>query len=197
MPVQAPLRVLASEDLPFSFSRWIFPVVTVIGLLFVPTSPAFLVKRGRPAEAAKVISRLYGSQDENFIRARLAVIQHTVAMEQHQASQIGSAKLLDLFRDPIDRRRTFLTIGVWICYNMAGAAFLGSGLYFLQQQVNYWKHRGDERRLMVFFCRVSISLSPLKSPLACSHLVLSPISSPPTVCRSSAVASVSSTPSKY
>jgi hypothetical protein len=58
-------------------------------------------------------------------------------MEQHEAAQIGSAKFADLFKDPIDRRRTLLTMGVWVCFNMAGAAFLGSGLYFLQQQVSY------------------------------------------------------------
>jgi hypothetical protein len=116
--------------------RWIFPAITVFGLLFVPTSPVFLVKRGRTADAARVISRLYGTQDEAVVRARLAVIQHTVAMEQQEHAQIGKAKFSELFKDPVDRRRTLTTLGVWVCFNMAGAAFLGSGLYFLQQQVS-------------------------------------------------------------
>jgi len=102
----------------------------------VPTSPVFLVKRGRPGEAAKVIARLHNLKDESVIRARLAVVQHTVAMEQQTIASVGSASIKDLFRNKVDRRRTLLTLGVWVCFNMAGAAFLGSGLYFLQQQVS-------------------------------------------------------------
>ena len=117
------------------FDRWIFPFITVIGLLFVPTSPVYLVKRGRPAEAAKALARLHNLKDESVIRARLAVVQHTVAMEQEATATLGAATVMDLFRNPIDRRRTLLTVGVWTCFNMAGAAFLGNGLYFLQQQV--------------------------------------------------------------
>jgi hypothetical protein len=102
----------------------------------VPTSPVYLVKRGQPAEAARAIARLHGLTDESIVRARLAVVQHTVAMEQQSIAAIGAASLKDLFRTKVDRRRTLLTLGVWVCFNMAGAAFLGSGLYFLQQQVS-------------------------------------------------------------
>jgi SP family general alpha glucoside:H+ symporter-like MFS transporter len=114
----------------------VFPAITVAGLLFVPTSPVFLVKRGLPSEAATAIARLHGLKDEQTIRARLAVIQHTVAMEQQAKAALGAVTTMDLFRDKIDRKRTLLTLGVWVCFNLAGSAFLGSGLYFLQQQVS-------------------------------------------------------------
>ena len=67
---------------------------------------------------------------------------------------------------------SLLTVGVWTCFNMAGAAFLGSGLYFLQQQVR------NRRTLLLVACdltglferRVSTSSSPLRSRWVCWRL---------------------------
>lgn len=115
----------------------------------MPTSPVYLVKRGRPAEAAKALARLHNLKDESVIRARLAVVQHTVAMEQEATATLGAATVMDLFRNPIDRRRTLLTVGVWTCFNMAGAAFLGNGLYFLQQQVSVRRLSSLVKRVLI------------------------------------------------
>jgi hypothetical protein len=141
----------------------------------VPTSPVYLVKRGRPAEAAKALARLHNLKDESVIRARLAVVQHTVAMEQEATATLGAATAMDLFRNPIDRRRTLLTLGVWTCFNMAGAAFLGNGLYFLQQQVTDCRLSSLVQQVLTrwnIISRVSTSSSPPRSRSACSLSVV-------------------------
>jgi hypothetical protein len=80
------------------------------------------------------LSRLYPRETAERIRARLATIQHGVAIEQEAAAQQGDVTLKDLFSTSIDRRRTFISIGTWIVFQFGGSAFTSQGLYFLTQQ---------------------------------------------------------------
>jgi hypothetical protein len=89
------------------------PALSLVGLLFVPTSPIYLVKRNQPHEALKSLTKLHGSKTSaDCLRARLAVIQHTVTLEAEQKKHKGSPSFRDLWSNPIDRRRTITNAGL-------------------------------------------------------------------------------------
>lgn len=106
--------------------------MTISGLLFTIDSPVYLIKRGKTDAARKALRRLYGSQSLD-IDARLADVQYTVAIEREMHSKLAAATWFDLFRDPIDRRRTLVACTIWIVYQCGGNAFTANGLYFLTQ----------------------------------------------------------------
>lgn len=88
------------------------PTLSLAGLLFVPTSPVYLVKLNQPHAALKSLKKLHGSNTSaDILRARLAVIQHTVALEAEQKRQKGSPSFRDLWSNPVDRRRTITNAG--------------------------------------------------------------------------------------
>jgi hypothetical protein len=105
------------------------PVICLVALPFVPTSPIYLVKKGRMEEARGALRKLYGADVD--APARLAIIQQAVAIEREEASKIGAGTYKDLFATPIARKRTFATSWLWFTYQANGQVFIASGLYFL------------------------------------------------------------------
>ncbi len=86
--------------------RWMFGLTAVpaflffIGMLFVPESPRWLAKNGKPGRARKVLSRLGGPE---YADAALTEIEDTLAGETEKVS----------FRALLDRRmRRVLMIGI-------------------------------------------------------------------------------------
>ncbi|KAG7529657.1 hypothetical protein FFLO_05501 [Filobasidium floriforme] len=114
--------------------QWVAPALTLVMLPFSTTSPVYLVKRGRPAEAAKALVRLHGLQDDVAVKQKLAVIQYAVATEMQMRPRLEAMTLKELFTDRVERKRTLTSIGLWFCYQAGGNTFTGQGLYFLQQQ---------------------------------------------------------------
>ncbi len=106
----------------------------MFGLLFVTDSPVYQLRRGNTAQSIATLARLYPRETSERIRARLATIQHGVAIEQEAAAKQGEVSIKDLFATPIDRRRTFISIGTWVVFQFGGSAFTSNGLYFLTQQ---------------------------------------------------------------
>ena len=111
----------------------VIPTVALVLLPFSVTSPVFLIKKGRIAEAIKCTRKLTGAT-EDIVLARVASMQYAVAMEIEERVSHGKASVADAFKDPIQRRRTLLAIGVFVASQAGGTGFLGQGLYFLVQQ---------------------------------------------------------------
>lgn len=97
--------------------QWAFPGVALIGLLFAPTSPVYLVKRGQPLDALKVLKKLHGG-DEDYVRGRLATIQYAVAVEAEQHAKFGPVSYKDLFNNPVDRKRTITSMLIWVTFQL-------------------------------------------------------------------------------
>ncbi len=83
-------------------------------------SAAPQVKKGVPSQAARVLAKLHGIRDESVVRARLATIQYAVASEIEEQALLQPITYRELFTDPVERRRTWTTIGLWLAYQAGG-----------------------------------------------------------------------------
>ncbi|KAL6154655.1 hypothetical protein ACJQWK_00696 [Exserohilum turcicum] len=107
---------------------WAFPAAILLGLLFVPESPYWLVMKGKHEQARRSLTRLSPAGEE--IETRLVNIQHTVELERRQQGEAGS--LIECFYGT-NLRRTLITL---ICFYMSmtvGSVLSANSPYFLNQ----------------------------------------------------------------
>lgn len=78
--------------------RWRFPIamqcffaiVVMLGVLILPDSPRWLLKKNYVNEAREVIARLNGSDPESdLVNEQMAILEHTVSAEAGSAFQFG------------------------------------------------------------------------------------------------------------
>lgn len=108
--------------------QWVFPPIIILGVLFAPESPTWLVRKGRVDDARKALRELTRSTNEE-INQTIAMISHTDKLEKHL--QEGTS-YLDCFRGT-NLRRTEIACMVWISQVFCGVWFGGNVIYFLQQ----------------------------------------------------------------
>lgn len=113
-------------SLPFSM-QWFWIAIILPGMLFIPESPWWLVRKGRMQDAEKSLRRL-GSDKVN-ISAQLAFIAETDRLEREL--EAGST-YLDCFKGD-NRRRTEISIGVYCTQVLSGIYLINYGTYFFQQ----------------------------------------------------------------
>jgi SP family general alpha glucoside:H+ symporter-like MFS transporter len=88
--------------------QWIWPVPIIIGVLFAPESPWWLVRKGRIAEAEKSVARL--TSDPTFnCHESVAMMVHTNELEKEMTA---GTSYLDCFKG-VDLRRTEVVCLVW------------------------------------------------------------------------------------
>jgi len=120
-----------SYRIPFAI-QWIWPVPIMIGVLFAPESPWWLVRKGRQEDAKKALLSLTSKKnaDESFnIDQTIAMMVTTNELEKALESGTG---YLDCFRG-IDLRRTEIVCVTWTIQNLCGSAFMGYSTYFYEQ----------------------------------------------------------------
>ncbi|RYP60135.1 hypothetical protein DL769_008264 [Monosporascus sp. CRB-8-3] len=108
--------------------QWVFPPPIIMGVLFMPESPTWLVRHGRLADAKNSLRRLTSLTEEE-IDYKVAMIAHTDELERE--AQEGTS-YLDCFRG-VNRRRTEIACGAWMAQVWCGIWFGGNVVYFLQQ----------------------------------------------------------------
>lgn len=113
-------------SLPFSL-QWFWILIILPGLLFVPESPWWLVRKDRMDEAENSLRRL-ASQKVN-IAASLAFIVETDRLEQELES--GST-YWDCLKG-VNLRRTEISVGVYCTQVLSGIYLINYGTYFFQQ----------------------------------------------------------------
>ncbi|RYP49478.1 hypothetical protein DL768_004837 [Monosporascus sp. mg162] len=106
--------LLARQDqwawrIPYAI-QWAFPPPIILGVLFMPESPTWLVRHGRLADAKNSLRRLTSSLTEEEIEYKVSMIAHTNELERE--AQEGTS-YLDCFRG-VNRRRTEIACGAWM-----------------------------------------------------------------------------------
>ncbi len=84
---------------------YIVPLFISVAMLFIPESPRWLVLQGRHDDGAKALAWLRPAGSS--IEEELSEIQAALEHENELGSSIG---ILDIFKNPVDRRRTMLSI---------------------------------------------------------------------------------------
>lgn len=117
--------------IPFAL-QWMWPVPIIIGVLFAPESPWWLIRRGRVDDAKKALRYLTSKKnaDESFnVDETIAMMVTTNELEKALESGTG---YFDCFRG-IDLRRTEIVTVTWVIQNLCGSAFMGYSTYFYEQ----------------------------------------------------------------
>ncbi|PQE09519.1 general alpha-glucoside permease protein [Rutstroemia sp. NJR-2017a BBW] len=97
----------------------IMPGIIAIGLLFIPESPRWLLQRNKPEKAEAALKRLRHYQEA--IDEELAYMAVGINTE---AEFSRNARFVDLWRDPIERRRALLVIGALCIQPASGATYI-------------------------------------------------------------------------
>lgn len=111
--------------------QWVWPPIIIVGMLFAPESPTWLVKMGRNDDALRSLKKLSNGSVEG-LDSQLALIVHTNELEKAMMADSESLSYLECFKGT-NRRRTELTCGVWMIQVLCGVWFGSNIVYFLQR----------------------------------------------------------------
>ena len=107
---------------------FIVPFLMSIGLFFIPESPRWLILVEKQQAAKKAL--LWMRPHPESVPDEVAEIQAAIDAEK---AVKASANFMDIWRDPVDRRRTLLAIGAVTTQAASGAMFIiAYGTYFFQ-----------------------------------------------------------------
>ena len=98
---------------------FVVPILLTIGLLFIPESPRWCAQNGQYEKARKGLHWLRPYPET--VDAELKEITDAIEAEKALAQ---SAAVLDMFRNPVDRRRTLLAVGAVSLQAASGAMYM-------------------------------------------------------------------------
>lgn len=116
--------------IPFAV-QWAWPIPIIIGIIFSPESPWYLVRKNKLEEAEAVMMKItsrahYGHEDA---KKAVAMMVHTNEIEKEVHAGIS---FRDCFRG-INFRRTEIACIVWLIQTTCGSPLMGQATYFLVQ----------------------------------------------------------------
>lgn len=110
---------------------WAWPGVLLVGMLLIPESPFYLVRKGNLEKAERALQTLYGKKAD--IRATLNNIVALEESEKNLTTTVSSsASFLDCFRGT-NWRRTRIILYCNAINNMVGIPIISNGPYFMVQ----------------------------------------------------------------
>ncbi len=115
----APILDKSSYLIPLGIV-YIVPVILSIGIFFIPESPRWLMQHGETEKAKKALiwMRPYG---EIQVDEEIKAIESAMNKDAEQNRNTG---ILDLFSNPVDRRRTILAVCALTVQGASGAMYM-------------------------------------------------------------------------
>ena len=95
------------------------PLILGVGLLFVPESPRWLINKDR--HEAGIASLKWLRPDGADVQAEADDIRVAIQRERELSSSVG---FVDMFKNPIDRRRTILSVCAVTLQAASGSMFI-------------------------------------------------------------------------
>jgi hypothetical protein len=113
---------------------YVVPVFMSVGIFFIPESPRWLLYKDKNEEGLK--SLMWMRPHPEAVPEEMADIQAAILAEKELSS---SASLIDLLKNPIDRRRTLLAVAAISTQAASGAMFMigECSPLFMFLQVNF------------------------------------------------------------
>ncbi|KAH7327153.1 MFS transporter [Rhexocercosporidium sp. MPI-PUGE-AT-0058] len=107
---------------------YIVPGLLSLALFFIPESPRWLLQMDKEEAARK--SLLWLRPFPELVDAELYEMKTAIDAEKHLAQ---NSEIVDIFRNPVDRRRTLLAVGAVTLQAASGAMYMISyGTYFFE-----------------------------------------------------------------
>lgn len=88
-------------------------------MFFIPESPRWLILQGRFEDGVKALERVRPKGAD--VRAEADEIQAAIDKERETASGVS---VWDMFKDPVDRRRTYLSVCAVTLQAASGSMFI-------------------------------------------------------------------------
>lgn len=98
---------------------YVVPGLLAIGLLFIPESPRWLLQMDQEEKARKSLVWLRPFPD--LVPAELLEMKTAIDAEKALAE---NSEIMDIIRNPVDRRRTLLAIGAVTLQAASGAMYM-------------------------------------------------------------------------
>jgi len=98
---------------------YIVPVLMSIGLIFIPESPRWLLYTERNEQALKALMWMRPCKDA--VQDEIDDIQAAILAEKEMASSAG---IVDIMKNPVDRRRMLLSVAAVSIQAASGAMFM-------------------------------------------------------------------------
>ncbi|KAK5138073.1 hypothetical protein LTR08_005871 [Meristemomyces frigidus] len=117
-----------SYRIPFAL-QWMWPIPLIVGIVFAPESPWWLVRRGRSEEARGSLRRLDGTTSDTKLDETISMMRHTDEIEQELSA---GTSFVDCFRGT-NLRRTEITCITWTIQAASGASLMGYAAYFFEE----------------------------------------------------------------
>ncbi|PMD34849.1 MFS maltose permease [Hyaloscypha variabilis F] len=113
--------------IPFAI-QWIWPVLIMCFVYWIPESPYWLVRHGKIDEAELVLRRIIRKTDKVDIKEMLALMQRTNAREEEYRT---GTSYLDCFKGA-NLRRTEISAGAWAVQILCGLSLPFWAVFFFE-----------------------------------------------------------------